>query len=328
MRVLRLTLLLMLVTGLLWQIPATNAQSDCGRTYTVQPGDTLTRIANICDTTVEALREANPNVFSLIRPGDVLNLPLEPVVTISPNAGAIGTPITVTAADFPANAPVRVGVGQAGQTALVVTNAVTDANGALNLQITVPGNVPVGSELFVTVQTQDGQFTASSGAFTVNDNAFGVGGPAQSLFPAVPAPIDVTFSGVVFNRVNVFMVAPQGDGVFTTACGENVVAVQVAVTPTVAPLTAGVEALLAFSAADYGLPNLVNSLSSTGLVVDEVLIQDGEAVINFNGTLASSGDACQDARIRSQIELTALQYATVDTVSIFVNGVPIGSILQ
>lgn len=327
MRILRLMLILTLAVSVMWAIPTASAQDDCGRTYTVQPGDTLTRIANVCGTTVEALREANPDVFSLIYPGDVLNLPLNPVVTLNLNSGAIGTPITVTAADFPANAPVRVGIGQAGQTALVAANATTTPNGALSLQIVVPGSAPVGSELFVTVQTLDGALTATSGAFTVNNNAFGVGGPAQSLFPAVPAPIDVTVGGVVFNRVNVFMIAPGSDSVFTTSCGESVVAVQVAVTPTVAPLTAGVESLLAFSAAQYGLPNLVNPLAGTGLVLDEVLIQNGEAVINFNGALASTGDGCQDARIRSQIELTALQYTTVDTVSIFVNGVPIESIL-
>lgn len=47
------------------------------RTYTVQPGDTMTHIAKDHRVTLNQLKDANPQVAnpSLIRPGDTLNLP-------------------------------------------------------------------------------------------------------------------------------------------------------------------------------------------------------------------------------------------------------------
>lgn len=53
------------------------AASTCGTGYTVVQGDTLNKIAARCDTTVSALRRANPEIGSgnLIYPGQYLYLP-------------------------------------------------------------------------------------------------------------------------------------------------------------------------------------------------------------------------------------------------------------
>ncbi len=53
------------------------AASSCGTSYTIVQGDTLRKIATKCDTTVSALRRANPEIGSgnLIYPGQVLVLP-------------------------------------------------------------------------------------------------------------------------------------------------------------------------------------------------------------------------------------------------------------
>ncbi len=334
-RTLTLTLLLGLAAALVVAVPATQAQSSCGAQYTVQPGDNLTRIAAVCGTTVEALRDANPGVISLIRPGDVLNIVSEQggvsttaVVAITPAAGPVGTQVTVVANGLPASTSVTVGIGQAGQAALSTVGSATDANGTLSATITVP-SVDVGTQLVVTIITQDGTTSANSSAFTVNGTPFGVGGPNQTVFPAIPAPAGVVQEGVLFNRVNVYMVAAQGSGStgVGTVCGDTIVPVQVAVNQTVAPLRAGISSLLQFSAADYGLPNLDNPLARTNLTIDEILIVNGEAIITLNGQLTSTG-VCEDAQLRSQIEATALQYATVDRVTVFVNGIPIENILQ
>ena len=53
------------------------AQSSCGATYTVQPGDYLTKIARLCGVSYSDLLHANPTIInpSLIFPGQVLKVP-------------------------------------------------------------------------------------------------------------------------------------------------------------------------------------------------------------------------------------------------------------
>jgi LysM repeat protein len=43
---------------------AAAAQGPCGETYTVLPGDTLTSIARRCETTVQAILQANPQIVN------------------------------------------------------------------------------------------------------------------------------------------------------------------------------------------------------------------------------------------------------------------------
>lgn len=53
------------------------AQSSCGSTYVVQPGDWLSKIANRCGVTLSQLHAANPQIWNinLIYPGQVINVP-------------------------------------------------------------------------------------------------------------------------------------------------------------------------------------------------------------------------------------------------------------
>lgn len=57
--------------------PVAAAQESCGETVTVQPGDTLNEIAGVCNTTVEAILEANSDISNrnVIYVGQVLNMP-------------------------------------------------------------------------------------------------------------------------------------------------------------------------------------------------------------------------------------------------------------
>ena len=51
------------------------ASSSCGSSYVVQRGDTLSRIAVLCGTTVSALRQANPGLGRYIYAGQMLVIP-------------------------------------------------------------------------------------------------------------------------------------------------------------------------------------------------------------------------------------------------------------
>lgn len=57
---------------------AVAAQANCGATYTVQPGDYLTKIAKTCGVSYSDLLKDNPTIThpSLTFPGQVLNIPL------------------------------------------------------------------------------------------------------------------------------------------------------------------------------------------------------------------------------------------------------------
>jgi LysM repeat protein len=51
------------------------AGADCGATYAVQPGDTLSTIAATCGVSVDAIQAANPGVGPWPQAGSVINIP-------------------------------------------------------------------------------------------------------------------------------------------------------------------------------------------------------------------------------------------------------------
>ena len=141
-------------------VPVTGAV--CPNPYMVQYGDTLSRIAQRCGTSVGALLALNPNFQynpNLIYPGQTLWLypvtgipqtggggvsptvvvPVNPV-TLNPSIVQIpaGSTLNVTVLNFPANTPVSIGVGRQGVGYQVVNRGITDAEGTLRTTIVVP----------------------------------------------------------------------------------------------------------------------------------------------------------------------------------------------
>ena len=74
---LRFLVLAALLFGAFGFAPQASAANVCGDTYTVARGDTLRKIAARCDTSVDALLNANPQITNpnRIRTGQVLVLP-------------------------------------------------------------------------------------------------------------------------------------------------------------------------------------------------------------------------------------------------------------
>lgn len=344
-----------LVLGMLLAVGLVGAQDtesvDCGFQYTVVRGDTLAKIAEQCGVTVAGIQAFN-NVGTVIYPDQILYLPpptFEPQVSLAPLGGPIGTPITVSLGGFPPDATLRVGLGSPNETPLADTQLVTNAQGEALVRFTVPTNVDAGGVLVVTAVTTDGRYNATSDTFevgvipptptpipaAVTGGAGGADAPINAnattsqlialdvtrLAPSA-APVEVTAVGVLFDAVNVYMTIPQDNGQngIAVACGDSVVPVQVPVDLTVAPLTAGVDALLDNTASVYQLDGVVNPLAALGLVIDQIVIVNGEAVINLSGDAFAPVDGCTAALISAQLQATALQYNTVDRASIFLNG--------
>jgi len=116
---------LLLVTLLFGAVSASPVQAQGeATTYTVQPGDTLAKLANRFGVTVDALVEANgiedPN---LIRVGQVLTIPASATAPPTP-AGDVLT-YTVQAGDTLAKLAARYGVTV---DALVKANGIEDPN--------------------------------------------------------------------------------------------------------------------------------------------------------------------------------------------------------
>jgi hypothetical protein len=61
--------------------------------------------------------------------------------------------------------------------------------------------------------------------------------------------------------------------------------------------------------------------------VDGVNIKEGEAIIHLSGQTLLGGE-CDTPRVITQLEATALQFSTVERVSISLNGVPIREALS
>jgi hypothetical protein len=57
-----------------------------------------------------------------------------------------------------------------------------------------------------------------------------------------------------------------------------------------------------------------------------VTLTNGHADIRLAGKLSLGGE-CDDPRVQAQFEQTALQFSTVHSVSIFINGRPLRSLL-
>lgn len=144
--------------------------------------------------------------------------------------------------------------------------------------------------------------------------------PASDSTPT-PTPVDM--------RVYVFLIALEDGGVSGPAvgCGDSVVPLQLIVPRTEGVLRAALEKLLSMRAQYFGESGLYNALYQSNLRVDAVRIEDGMATIELSGSMQLGG-VCDSPRVQAQLEQTALQFSTVTSVAVFINGVPIEEALS
>jgi spore coat assembly protein SafA len=127
-----------------------------------------------------------------------------------------------------------------------------------------------------------------------------------------------------FTRVNIYMI---GIGGGSMGCGDSVVAVLRDVPKTAAPLTAALNTLLAQKSGYYGESGLYNALHQSNLAIASITRSGGAWTIRLSGTLVMGG-ICDAPRIEAQLEQTALQFSTVQSVQYFVNGRPLEDLLS
>ena len=292
-------------------VATVQAQSTCGATINILQGDTLDTLSARCNTSVEELIRLNPGVETGLQVGSVLRLPqyniatLPPVIAVSPLSGGPTTPLLVTGNGFPAYTSVLVRMGSVRQGTAVLEQVTTSSQGVFRLDMTIPETAVIGEDFVVIAETVDGLYSARS---------YG---------------INVRFAtGRLFDTTTIYFIALADDGRQgeRVACRDSVVAVEVDIEPTVAPLRAGLETLIANRDRFYNQTGLYNPLNQSDLTVAWVAINDGVARIEFTGELVANGE-CDAQRIVAQLEALAQQFFTVNDTEILVNGLTIESVL-
>lgn len=237
--------------------------------------------------------------------------PLNVAVAIAPTSGPPGTQVDVVARGFPPQAVVEIGIGRVDSEYDVIATARTDADGRAETQITIPDFVDPEDRWVIVVTAEDLPVQAVSDEFDVT------GRPT----PSPPG-------GNLFTRTNIYLIAvgDEGQNGKEIGCGDSVISVEVEIEPTIAPLTAALEELLAIDTRLYGQSGLYNALYQSDLTLESVNIVNSTAVIRLTGTLTLGG-VCDEPRVEAQLKETALQYTTVDQVSVFINGTPLDEVL-
>ena len=101
-----------------------------------------------------------------------------------------------------------------------------------------------------------------------------------------------------------------------------------AISPTLAVLHAGLTELFKLEGQKYyGQSGLYNALYQSHLTITSLNIVNREAIISLAGTLSIAGD-CDDPRIKNQLEAIALQFNSIDKVSVYINGVLLDQLLS
>ncbi|MDQ3014401.1 MAG: GerMN domain-containing protein [bacterium] len=129
-------------------------------------------------------------------------------------------------------------------------------------------------------------------------------------------------AGEAVTRVKIFMVEMAEAEPFTgptIGCGDRLIPVNRDVKGQ-AVLKAALEDLFSIKTAFYGESGFYNSLSASKVKVDSASIDaNGKATVKLSGTLMSAG-TCDDPRIQEQIKATVMQFSTVKSADITING--------
>lgn len=150
--------------------------------------------------------------------------------------------------------------------------------------------------------------------------------PGAGVSPQPTPPAD---DQALFERTNIYLIAQgdAGENGIPIGCDDSAVPVEVTFAPTIAPLTAALEELFAIDEQYYGQSGLYNALYDSNLTVEGIDIDGEQAIINLSGTI-NAGGVCSGPRIQAQIEQTALQYSTINSVMVMVDGQPLEDILS
>lgn len=249
-------------------------------------------------------------------------------LTLATGSVAPGGTMEVSGRGFPANSTVQLGTGPQNSEYEIITTATTDDGGNFAERVTMPDYAEAG-EMWVLVAEWDAN-TVVSEPFTIVALATPET-PVATLPPSPTSPgsgVNVPVDGR-FTRTQIYLIALEdaGQSGQEVGCGDSVVPVEVEIEPTIAPLRAALERLLAIDSEFYGQSGLYNALYQSDLQVQGIDIVNREAIIHLTGDLTLGG-VCDNPRVDAQLTQTALQFSTIDAVTIRINGTPLAELLS
>lgn len=150
--------------------------------------------------------------------------------------------------------------------------------------------------------------------------------------PSLPTPIPPTAdpASLGLDRVKIYLVAIGDNGVSgkLIGCGDSLVPVEVPIAPTLGVLRAALNELFKLEGQQfYGQSGLYNALYQSDLAIEDVAVIGSEARIFLIGSMTLGG-TCDNPRVEEQLKALALQFNTVERVSIYVNGEPLEEVLD
>lgn len=129
-------------------------------------------------------------------------------------------------------------------------------------------------------------------------------------------------------KVKVFVIAnDNGESGKKIGCGDSVLGLDREVEKSATPLKASLEALLAIKDDYIGESGLYTALGKSNLKLDSAEINNGKAIIKLSGDLVIGG-VCDSPRVEAQIRETAMQFSTVKSADILLNGKTLSSYLS
>jgi hypothetical protein len=173
-------------------------------------------------------------------------------------------------------------------------------------------NVPVSFENFGARHRIIFRLVAGRTGWRISDIEYDDGATLVGILKSASAAAEST------QAIKVYLVALGDDGRTgkKIGCGDSLIAVTRSINKTSAPLIAALRELLLTQPQSEGGQQLENFWKGRNLEVKSVLVRNGTATIRISGEVFVAG-ICDEPRIQSQIEATALQFTTVKRVSVF-----------
>lgn len=119
----------------------------------------------------------------------------------------------------------------------------------------------------------------------------------------------------------------QGKSGQKIGCGDSLVPISVEIPQTPAVLKSAYEKLFSLKDRFYGQSGLYNALYQSNLELESVTITNNTALVRLTGNFQLGGE-CDNPRVKAQLEQTALQFESVKSVEITINGKPLDEALS